>query len=170
MNELMKTEKISLTLDAWFLLNKITFLRIIVYFITPKWEYRHALIGFEELSGEHTGENFSEIVTPILERYNISKKLFAITTDNAGNNSTLMHFLEQSVQEITEDASYEIFHIPCLAHVIQLAVNAFTNELKVMAENEDFDRCISEESIEAVKKEEKGFYQILKLVSMFKIA
>ena len=45
--ELKGVQKVSLALDAWTSPNKLAFLAIVVYYITPDWKYRHALIAFE---------------------------------------------------------------------------------------------------------------------------
>lgn len=164
--DLRKVDKVSLALDAWTSPNKLAFLAVVLYYIDSNWKYRHILIGFEQLQGEHKGANFAEIVTRLASRYEITDKILAITTDNASNNGTMAKQLEEDISNLTEtlSGSSEIFHVPCLAHVIQLSVKAFTDEIKATASNESVDKSITDDQIENAKKEKKGFYRTLSLV------
>lgn len=63
------------------------------YFIDSNWEYREVLLGFEPLSGQHTGLNLGGVLWDILQKYDIEDRILAITTDNASNNSTLVESL-----------------------------------------------------------------------------
>lgn len=46
---------ISITLDTWTNPNHLAFLGIVGSFITSQWERKEILLGFEPLSGAHTG-------------------------------------------------------------------------------------------------------------------
>ncbi|KAJ5809030.1 uncharacterized protein N7503_001248 [Penicillium pulvis] len=63
------------------------------YFLDLDWHYREVLLGFEPLYGPHSGANLARMLTPILEKHNISDRIMAITTDNASNNKTLISSL-----------------------------------------------------------------------------
>ena len=169
--ELSTVRRISIALDAWTSPNKKAFLAIQAYYITDDWKYRFALIGFEELSGSHTGENLAKVVRDCLISVDIHARLFAVTTDNAGNNGTLTRHLEEMIREIhrEEDITdnvwdYEVMHIPCLAHVVQLSVNCFLKAIKVTAENDSLDKCVDEEDVEAVRRLDKSFNRTLTMV------
>jgi hypothetical protein len=45
---------------------------IIGYFLNESWEYREVLLGFEPLSGPHSGENLIKIVQTTIEAYDLS--------------------------------------------------------------------------------------------------
>jgi hypothetical protein len=160
--------KISLALDAWSSPNHLAFLGIVVYFIDMSWNYRERLIGFELLSGEHSGENLSEVVYAVLERYGIQDRLLAITTDNASNNTTLIPHLEGKLESSVQDMvfSAESCHIPCLAHVVQLVVRSFMDGIKVIASNEQLISHFNEEAdLEGVRQSAQGFQRTLLKVS-----
>ena len=63
------------------------------YFIDTEWEYREVLLGFEPLSGVHSGAYLSTVVLELLEKHGIKERVLAITTDNASNNSSLVSTL-----------------------------------------------------------------------------
>jgi len=162
--DLEEVKKVSLAIDAWTSTNKLAFLAIIAYWIDKDWNYHHVLIGFEQLSRVHDGENFGNVVTGVCERYKITDKLFAITTDNASNNGTMANYIKEGIVQLTHKVDYEIFHIPCLAHVIQLAVKAFTDELKTTTVNDSPEMAITNEVVDNVKRTSKGFHRTLTLV------
>lgn len=88
------------------------------YFIDKDWQYREVLLGFEPLSGTHSGENLSAILLDVLVQHQIQERVLAITTDNASNNYTLVTALQQSLSDTTT-----VIRVLCLAYVIQLSLN-----------------------------------------------
>lgn len=143
--------KISLALDCWTSQSQHSFLAITGYFIDMKWVYREVLLAFDPVYGSHTGKNLAEILLKNLRQHNLQHRILAITTDNASNNTTLMAELDESLRgELETDSLLEDFqdttlsqlisnrhHIPCLAHVLQLAVNALLGKLRIDAPVDD---------------------------------
>jgi len=66
----------------------------------------------------------------ILERFQLSSRLFCITTDNALNNNTLRKELKDL---LIQDSGWnsKATKIPCMAHVIQLVVKAILKSFNV---------------------------------------
>ena len=90
LNDLPNGAKISLALDIWTSPNNITFMAIVGYFIDRNWKLREVLLGFEPLSGQHTGRKLAIVVNAVLDNYRLSDGVFALVTDNASNNGTLV--------------------------------------------------------------------------------
>ncbi|KAJ5310940.1 uncharacterized protein N7443_003401 [Penicillium atrosanguineum] len=86
--------KISIALDCWTSPFTQAFMAITGYFIDKDWQYREVLLGFEPLHGTHSGTNLSSVVLDILLQHKIEGRVFAITTDNASNNQTLLSLNE----------------------------------------------------------------------------
>jgi len=164
-NELASVDSVSLALNAWTSPNKLAFLAVVAYWITSKWEFKYRLIGFEQLHGDHSGANFACKIQKLTKRYDIENKIYAVTTDNASNNGTMAKALEDGVAELNEQTETGLYHIPCLAHFIQLAVMAFTDDLKATATNEQLDRSITDDQVNSIRREQKGFYLTLSKVS-----
>ena len=118
LNDLPDGAKISLALDIWTSPNNIAFMAIVGYFIDRKWKLREVLLGFEPLSGQHTGKKLAIVVNAVLDNYRLSDRVFALVTDNASNNGTLASELADMLLYFNEDK----MHLPCLAHVVQLAI------------------------------------------------
>ena len=75
----------------------------------------------------------ADVLYNVLERFNITKRLLCITTDNAGNNGTMRKELEELLNnlDINNGWSSESTKIPCLAHVIQLVVKAILSAFDI---------------------------------------
>jgi hypothetical protein len=164
--ELRGIKKVSLALDGWTSPNKLAFLAIVVYYITPDWKYRHALIAFEQLSGSHSGTYLNQVLEEKTKQYEIYEKILAITTDNASNNDTLYKSLTSAIRRAIGKMHFQVIHIPCLAHVVQLSVKAFLDNIKIEAENESKSKSISTTAINDAGKMEKGFKRTLTLVCL----
>ncbi|KAF8982523.1 hypothetical protein BDQ17DRAFT_1186986, partial [Cyathus striatus] len=51
--------------------NQIAFLAIIAHYINNNGNVEELLIGFQEISGQHTGDNMAEIVWKTLKTYGL---------------------------------------------------------------------------------------------------
>lgn len=123
--------KISIALDCWTSPFSQAFMAVTGYFIDTEWEYQEILLGFEPLHGSHTGAYLSKILLDILQRHQIDSRVFALTTDNASNNATLVENLQQAIPEDTT-----IIRVPCLAHIIQLSLNELLGKMKADPTND----------------------------------
>lgn len=127
--EIAGASSISMTADGWSSSNDIPFLGMTGHFITKEWLYRHITLDFVELQGAHSGENMAHAVKTTLEEYGATDKLFALTSDNASNNATLVFHLDQILggesTKFTSDMK-----ISCLAHVVNLAAQDFLTIVK----------------------------------------
>ncbi|OAF63412.1 hypothetical protein VC83_00304 [Pseudogymnoascus destructans] len=77
------------------------------------------------------------VVHNVLEQFNITGRLFCVTTDNASNNGTMRKELESYMRSTTQEVEWssDATKIPCMAHVIQLVVKAMLKAFNVdMAE------------------------------------
>ena len=83
------------------------------YFIDAEWAYREVLLGFKPLSGSHTGSNLSNVLLETIREYDITDRIFGITTDNASNNKTMVDSIQQALPD-----NINIIRTPCLAYII----------------------------------------------------
>jgi len=72
----------------------------------------------------------AEIVLKVLDEFGIAEKLYCITSDNAGNNLTMAKELDRLLGERGIEWDHEKHHIPCLSHVINIAVQKFLKAIK----------------------------------------
>lgn len=122
---------ISFTLDMWTSPNRKPIFAIIGHWWNNDFEEREEVLEFVEVNGSHTGEALAQIVLDLIKEYDLEKKLFGITGDNAGNNGTLCQTTYDTSKKVYDDKPSPIgrermqFHgraswIRCFAHVIAL--------------------------------------------------
>lgn len=121
------------------------------------------MIGFELIKGAHTGRNMSLIVEAVLNRYKITDKLLGFTSDSASNNTTLTRALREGLSTLSIGWDAEQNHIPCMAHIIQLILQAFMGYLNVKG-REDVPCEIKKRYIDKVVNMPKGFFKTIEKV------
>jgi hypothetical protein len=75
------------------------------YFIDHDWEYQELLLGFEHLSGNHSGMNLSEVLIKLLQQNELTDRVLTITTDNASDDVTLMAYVNVTIQSLERGES-----------------------------------------------------------------
>ncbi|KAK9364368.1 hypothetical protein V1509DRAFT_643760, partial [Lipomyces kononenkoae] len=123
---------IALSLDVWTSQNQKALLGVIGHWLTEDFEYKESVLEFEELVGVHSGDNMAQMVLDVLKELDLTKKLIAVTADNASNNGTFVETLGLMLEEEGDDVRFrgrEDF-ISCLAHVLNLIVKDILKSLK----------------------------------------
>lgn len=156
LHDLVPGARCALSLDNWSSPGtRHSFMGIMATFITEKWEYREALIGFEYLDGAHTGKELATIVRRIISQYRLDGRVHCITTDNASNNTSMMGRINDLIQELSpEPTSYydgAIHHIPCFAHIIQLAQKALLGSIRLNPTNSELQIDWDESLVDEIK-------------------
>ncbi len=99
-SDLEDNAKVSLALDSWTSpWDQCSFLAIVAYYVSINWKYRQVLIGFEQLVGAHTGENLAIVVENVAIHFKLADRLFAMTADNASNNTILRRSLQRRLAD-----------------------------------------------------------------------
>lgn len=139
--------QISIVLDCWSAPRRDGYIAIKAYWITDDWVLAEALIGFEPVYGNHTGEALGATVLKRLEEFRISSRIIALTSDNASNNRTLTEALNGAMSWLNKKLNIykSITQVPCLAHVIQLAVQQLTGKIRITAKNDAMQKDWNEE-------------------------
>ena len=73
------------------------------------------------------------VVHSVLEQFNITSRLFCVTTNNASNNGLMRRELKDHMRTLLQDIEWDsdATKIPCMAHVIQLVVKAILKAFNV---------------------------------------
>lgn len=139
MQQLESLPDLSYTLDAWTSEQKVPILGVTAHWITDSWEQQSYVIGFEPLSGPHSGANLAMAFVNVLRDMRLEKKPFFITTDNASNMTSMAQHVEQILQ--APDIFIAAKHrIGCIAHIINLAAQVIIQDaLKAPAPENDSD-------------------------------
>jgi len=82
--------------------------------------------------GQHTGARLAVHLKDVLDRFELTDShLLGITTDNASSNYSMTRELQSTLEASGIEWPALRNHIPCMAHVIQLALGAFMSSLGV---------------------------------------
>ncbi len=122
---------LSIAIDIWQSPYKQSFLAIAGYFIDKEWRLREVVLGFEPLYGPHSGDYIGQIIVRVLQKHGVEHRLYAITTENASNNSRASAYIEVFCADHANGC-----HIPCLTHVLQLSLGALLLNLNAQPTNE----------------------------------
>jgi len=113
-------------------------LGITAHWIDDKFCLHRQLLSFIHLTGSHTGSLLASKVYQTLDEYDLKKRLFCITGDNAANNMTMARHLSNHLavkDNIVWDPDTN--YIPCFAHVINLVVQKFIKTVIVTPDDDD---------------------------------
>jgi hypothetical protein len=136
LNDLGRSTKISIALDAWSANNHLSFLAIKGYYINIRWQLQEKLLDFIPMRGRHTGVSMAEEVLQVLSETTTKRRLLAITCDNASNNSMLARAVKLKLQDKDIHWSPEENTVPCLAHIINLVVQDIIQHLQLATSTE----------------------------------
>ena len=76
----------------------------------------------------------------VLDRFELTDgRLLGITTDNVSSNYLMTHELQSTLEATGIEWHALTNHIPCMAHVLQLALGAFMTSLRVKGQTESWE-------------------------------
>jgi hypothetical protein len=156
LQKLPPNAKISLALDCWTSPFRQAFMAVTGYFLDQDWEYQEILLGFEPLSGTHSGANLSDVVLRLLHQHNITDRVLAVTTDNAANNNTMISSIQESLQSLELNNGSTIVRVPCIAHVIQLSLNDLLGKMKANPKNESTEMEWSDDRVQSLRERQQN--------------
>ncbi len=91
---------------------------------------RKVVLGYELIYGSHTGRNIRQTIVSVLHKHGVENQLYAITTNNASNNSIASAYVKSFCANHKKGR-----HIPCLAHVLQLSLGTLLSNLNAQPAN-----------------------------------
>jgi len=92
------------------------------------------------VKGQHTGARLAVHLKDVLERFELTdSRLLGITTDNASSNYSMTRELQSTLEASGIEWPALRNHIPCMAHVIQLALGAFMSSLGVKCRTKSWE-------------------------------
>jgi len=106
---------------------------ITIHWADKDFVLHEALLSFDQMKGSHTGECLVDAVYHIVDVFDMCDKLMCITSNNASDNDRMYDLLSTVLlteKEIEWDS--KAMHIRCMNHTINLCVQAFLKDLKVL--------------------------------------
>ncbi|KAK1943138.1 putative AC transposase [Phytophthora citrophthora] len=137
----------SMTTDMWTSAAKRGYMVVTLHWMSLDWIMRSVILGFKRVEYPHTGIRLADHFLDVIMEMDgeLLKSVWAITTDNASNNGTMVDTInnrlpnqlrQQMEINIASSAAVEtsaaindteplvVFQVHCMAHVLQLAVKA----------------------------------------------
>jgi hypothetical protein len=87
------TFSVSITSDIWSGRAKQDYITVVAHYVDNNWELQKRVIGFELIDVAHTGENIAASILKVVQEFDLSSKIFAVTLDNASSNTSAMNIL-----------------------------------------------------------------------------
>jgi hypothetical protein len=100
----------SITTDLWTARSRSGYIGITCSFIDSNFNICEAILAVQYVPYPHTGDNICIVLRNIISNWNLTGKVFTMTTDNGSN----MVKARNSMNELTR--------LPCTAHTLQLVV------------------------------------------------
>ncbi len=134
---LTESRRVFIALNAWSSSQRVTYLRVLIYWVNVKFQFREHFIEFTSLDIEHTERQLMMKLMKILKNYAIKNKLFKIVINNASNNSILKEKLKKIMSHREFQWNRTQNFINCLTHIINLVTQDFIQALesKTIADN-----------------------------------
>lgn len=108
-NQLGACKYVTITTDGWKSLTGQSFLAITAHFVSEDWELKTFLLNCFNITDRHTSVNIRNHLISEANKWNITKKIHLVVTDNAAN-------MVAAVKLTGWD------HFACFAHTINLIV------------------------------------------------
>ncbi|KAL2936791.1 putative AC transposase, partial [Bienertia sinuspersici] len=106
------SSRICLTCDGWTVCTSRAYSALTTHFIDNDWKLNALILKFHHFPPPHDGESIFQFVKSLLNEWDIEKKVFSITLDNAVANDKMVEKLRNDVHSsspLALDGKY--FHI-----------------------------------------------------------
>jgi hypothetical protein len=133
--------RIHLSADIWTSPNRLLTLGLNANFVRIEKEKPkriRLLIGLQEVSG-HSGDSQFQVITPILEEFDIVQNIGSVIGDNSGTNDTLCRSLASwfDFQKVAPEWDAQKMRARCLGHIINLIAKSFLAYKEIHEEKEE---------------------------------
>ncbi len=148
--DLKESRQIFIALNAWSSSQKVTYLKVLIYWMNVTFQYHEHFIEFTSFQVKHTDHHLMQKLFKILNTYNIKNKLFDVIINNASNNDTLKKKLERALSRcnISWDRAQNL--ISCMTHIINLMTQEFIRVIESKTLNDNFAVSLNDDQIENV--------------------
>ncbi len=135
--DLKESRQIFIALNAWFSSQKVTYLKVLIYWMNATFQYHEHFIEFTSLQVEHTDCHLMQKLFKILNIYDIKNKLFDVVINNASNNDTLKKKLEKVFNQCNISWNKAQNLISCMTHIINLMTQEFIRAIESKTLNDN---------------------------------
>lgn len=121
-NQLASVTSVCITTDCWTSRSVESYIAVTCHFINDDFELKSILLDCAQINVSHTSRNLAEEIKNITEKYNLTKKIVAVISDNAANiKNAVMNELQ-------------LKHFGCFAHTLNLIVQDAIKVVSLLVE------------------------------------
>ena len=91
--------RICLTSDVWTACTSEGYICLTAHFVDSNWKLNSKILNFEHFPPPHTGVELASKVLTFLKGWEIEKKIFSLTLDNASSNDTMQNILKEQLND-----------------------------------------------------------------------
>ncbi|CAN1812875.1 Zinc finger BED domain-containing protein RICESLEEPER 2 [Linum perenne] len=136
MEVLKIAQRISLTTDLWKSSQTVEYMVVTCHFVDRNWKLQKRILNFCDLPPPHSGISISDALHKCLVEWDIERKIWTITVDNASNNDVAIRTLKRTLTCMTKlPLGGDIFHVRCCAHILNIMVQFGLKEIEGVIEN-----------------------------------
>jgi len=142
-NHIKAGGRLSLTTDAWTAMNGTDHAAVTVHWISQDWVQHSRLLDvINLLEPIHSGEYLAQELLSVTDDFKITSGVFTITRDNASNNTAMLSQYEIGAADTPTTTnqpwsfSVKDGDVRCMAHIINLAVQAALTTMKAVLSKE----------------------------------
>ncbi len=122
---LTESWRVFIALNAWSSSQRVAYLKMLIYWIDVKFQFREHFIEFTFFNIEYIERQLMMKLMKILKNYAIKNKLFKIVINNASNNSILKEKLEKIISHCKFQWNRTQNFINSLTYIINLMTQDF---------------------------------------------
>ncbi|XP_076935981.1 zinc finger BED domain-containing protein RICESLEEPER 2-like [Bidens hawaiensis] len=128
---------ISLTTDCWKSSHqKIEYMVITGHFIDQNWRLLKRVLSFVHVPPPRTGLDIADGIYKCLKEWEIERKVFSISVDNASYNDKAVSTLKTNFSRVKKlPCGGRLFHVRCCAHILNLLVKDGLSRIENVIEN-----------------------------------
>ena len=130
--ELLKSvNRVSVTTDLWKSGQKIQYMVVTCHFVDSNWKLQKRIINFCNVPPPHTEIVICDALQSCLSEWEIEKKIWTVTVDNASYNDCAVSLLRDNLayqNNLSGDGKF--FHVRCCAHILNLMVQDGLSEIQ----------------------------------------
>ncbi|TFY53602.1 hypothetical protein EVJ58_g9366 [Rhodofomes roseus] len=133
--------EISFTSDVWDTKARRSYMAVTAHWITSDIVMQSAVIGFARVYGRHQGTNLATVLTRVIDRVGIMKKVGKFTMDSAANNGTMLTQFGNELVLKAPDTTFDDVNsnVHCLDHTINTCSQAFIKNIGALAPDDGRD-------------------------------
>jgi hypothetical protein len=115
------SSRFSATMDMWTSCQNLGYMCITVHWIDDDWQMQKRIVKFMHVKGNHSGKKLGNEFCKSLMHWNLEKKVFSLTLDNASSNDKCVEEVVPTLDKkspLVCDGLF--FHVRCLCHILNL--------------------------------------------------